>query len=250
MLRFIKRGVLTLLPAALFLLAFGAAPAAPDVTAQNVSLACNDGTNLALALDAAGLTQLADAVSAINLYPAGDPALTCGLSQPAAAPADPSSPGQDVAVGGGQILFSDFGACLGGPGPAPINFSLSAHVPTGTPVTPGTAQLGAGGTFNASAPESTAIACGTQQQRFVAKVDCLQVSANSPPGTADLTATVTQSQGAGTFPVGTELSVSVADSGTNVGDMLGDRSTDSPCSFDSTASIPISHGNITVRSGS
>jgi hypothetical protein len=49
--------------------------------------------------------------------------------------------------------------------------------------------------------------------------------------------------------VGRELSVSASDSGTNMGDMIGDNQTDQPCNFDSRADGPVSHGNINIRSG-
>src|SRR6266550_8990602 len=79
--RFLKCAFLGLVPAALTALVLGVPTAAPDLGLQNVNLSCNDGTNLALALDVTAVTQLADAVSAINLFPAGDPALACGLTQ-------------------------------------------------------------------------------------------------------------------------------------------------------------------------
>jgi len=47
--------------------------AMPPLGLQNVTLSCTDGTLLNLELDATALTALADAVAAINLYPAGDP---------------------------------------------------------------------------------------------------------------------------------------------------------------------------------
>src|SRR5439155_25190320 len=55
-----------------------------DLGLQNVSLSCTDGTLLDLELDAIALTALADAVAAINLYPAGEPPLACSLRQSSA----------------------------------------------------------------------------------------------------------------------------------------------------------------------
>ena len=144
---------------------------AAPVGLQNVNLACSDGTNLALALDFDALTQLTDAVSAINLYPAGDPALTCrlagstGLSTGAsfsaasspdsvfASNANENGP-EDFLVGGGQYMT----------GCGITNFSISAHAPDGMP---GAAK----GTWNISVPTSSL--CG--QGSFTAKVDCLAV---------------------------------------------------------------------------
>src|SRR5207253_1456612 len=54
--------------------------AMPPLGLQNVTLSCTDGTLLNLELDPTALTALAQAVAAINLYPAGDPPLACSLS--------------------------------------------------------------------------------------------------------------------------------------------------------------------------
>src|SRR5438105_4028280 len=98
MFRFSTRGVFAL-AVALFVFAFGASPAVPAVGLQDANLACNDGTNLNLALDPLSLAGLTGAVSAISLFPAGNPALACGLSQRS----DPSGANgpHDFAVGGG-----------------------------------------------------------------------------------------------------------------------------------------------------
>src|SRR2546421_11849049 len=81
--RFLRRSIFDLVPATLAGLLLGVPAGAPNpgLNLQDVNLACNDGTNLALTLDVAAAGDLSDAVSAINLYPAGDPALTCSLTQ-------------------------------------------------------------------------------------------------------------------------------------------------------------------------
>src|SRR2546426_513017 len=113
---------LILIPAALLAVAI-ASLAAPGVSVGDpltVNLSCSDGTNLDLALDTAAVTQLSDAVAAINLYPAGDPPLTCSLTQSATTSAPTlmgipllrtssasatGNPQQDYAVGGGQAAI-------------------------------------------------------------------------------------------------------------------------------------------------
>jgi hypothetical protein len=239
--RLIRRRLLTLLAAASALLALGTSPAATSLDLQNVSLGCNDGTNLALALDVAGLAELSNAVTAINVNPAGDPALACGLSQSAVtSPTVSSSDGRahDFAVGGGRLLLPPpFTAC-------PENFAVSAHVPTGTPTTP--PQPGIGGTYNQSLPAG----CGGPGGHLVAKVDCLKVVPSpSGGGTATLTAEVTRSTFAGINP-GDEISSTLTDSGSNSGDTLGDILTTGPCQFKpATTTVLVIQGNINIKSG-
>jgi hypothetical protein len=254
--RFLKRAFLGLVPAALTALVLGVPTAAPtDV--QSVNLSCNDSTNLTLALDATALTQLADAVSAINLFPAGDPALACGLTQPttltnpatptfssvssASSPTTSSSSGNgngphDFAVGGGQYMTS----CQ------LTNFSFSAHVPADTAATP--PQPGAGGTFNISVPATSA--CG--EGSYTVKIDCVSVSGN----TAQFTGLGLNSHGTGPFfaAKGVEVAVTAVDnSATNTPDELtfegGIGPVTGPCDFDSSGAFltPITHGNISVH---
>jgi hypothetical protein len=158
-------------------------------------------------------------------------------------PAASGDGAQDRAVGGAQFIYP----CAAGE----ETDSLSAHVPTGTAVTPGVAQSGAGGTFNASIPQSTADACGTSLTHLVAKVDCLRVDAGSPPGTADLTASVTEASGA-YAGVGPEISISVSDSGTStVPDAEVFAHTSGPCVFTTTfdTKFLVNHGQFSVSSG-
>ncbi len=155
-------------------------PTAAPADLQNVTLTCSDGTNLNLALDAASVTQLADAVNAMSLYPAGDPPLACGVatspllqstvsgkassrtfSNTTQAPsAGAGNPNYDYAVGGGKA--PNLG-CFGG---FPTSFGLSAHVRQGAP--PGTAT----GTFNVGSPAPN-VGC---KGHFNSKVDCLVVT--------------------------------------------------------------------------
>jgi hypothetical protein len=152
-----------------------------------------------------------------------------------------SSGGQDVAVGGAQFVYP----CAAGQ----ETDSLSAHVPTGTAVTPGTAQPTAGGTFNATIPQSSAAACGSVATQLVAKVDCVRVSAGSPPGTADITAQVIKATGAYATQ-GPEISISVTDSGTNSGDSEVFAHSPAPCVFTSHVfgQFPVHHGNFNIHS--
>ncbi len=109
--------------------------AMPPLGLQSVTLSCTDGTLLNLELDATALTALADAVVAINLYPAGDPPLACSLSESSASSgsavlrrllalltpneaAASGNPEHDYAVGGGQVQK---GLCT-------INFALRRDV--------------------------------------------------------------------------------------------------------------------------
>src|SRR2546430_9275044 len=117
---FLKRAFLGLVPAALTALVLGVPTAAPDLGLQNVNLSCNDATNLNLALDTGSLTALTNAVGAISLHPAGDPALACGLSPTSAS----GSPNTDYAVGGGRAPLA---ACDSGP-LLETNFALNARV--------------------------------------------------------------------------------------------------------------------------
>jgi hypothetical protein len=210
--------------------------AAPTVSAdtmlQNVNLSCNDGTNLNLALETASLVELANAVSAINLYPAGDPPLACSLSRSASARSSTSANSssangngpKDFAVGGGQYMT----AC------GLTNFSFSAHAPNGV-TAPGTAS----GTLNAS--NGATSLCG--QFNATSKVDCLQVSGN----TADFTALIKHATGFVSGDVGRELAVEAID---NTPDELTDDGgilTTAPCVFDPGFPTPITHGNISVH---
>src|SRR2546425_2846857 len=175
--RFRRRTLLMLVPATLMAFVLWVPVSTSDLGLQNVTLSCTDGTLLDLEVDATALTALADAVAAINLYPAGDPPLVCSLGQSSASSASPvlrrllalltpneaaavgGNPQHDYAVGGGQVVI-----CPG----CHESFSLSAHVAAGTLTT------GIGGTVNASI--EPAPGCGGFSGHVDAKVDCLQVT--------------------------------------------------------------------------
>ena len=74
----LRRTIFCFVAATLAALVLGVPPAAAQLTLQTVGLSCSDGTALTVALGLTELTALADAVSAINLFPAGDPPL-CGF---------------------------------------------------------------------------------------------------------------------------------------------------------------------------
>jgi hypothetical protein len=158
MLSFFKRGVFVLAATILCIFALGAAPAVSDVGLQNVTLSCSDGTNLDLALSPAEVLSLANAVTAMSLYPAG---LTCGVSTQAADPPTAGSKKFDSAVGGGdQFAFLR---------PCSINFGFSSHTPAGVPSP-------AKGSFNETIPGGCATLGFSGQLRV--NVDCLDVNGN------------------------------------------------------------------------
>jgi hypothetical protein len=230
-----KRALFGLLPAVLAALVLGVPTAAPDLGLQTVNLSCNDSTNFSLALDTTSLASLTDAVSAVNLYPAGDPALACGLTQTASTPssssADPNGP-HDFAVGGGQLLT---------PGCGLVNFSFSARVANDAPVAPG--QPGVGGTYNGSAGATSSCGGGS----FTAKVDCVHVSGNM----AQFTAQITHAKGAAFFgSPGDEVVLAVTDNTPDEMTVEGGFFASGPCSlFDVAAAYqtPIARGNINVH---
>jgi len=231
--RSLVRVLLALSVATAALAIVGASPSATNVGLQPANLGCTDGTNLDLALDLSSLTALTGAVSGMRLYPAGDPALACSVTQssgPSAQAADTSRNGpHDFAVGGGQRI--DTGCAE--------NFALSAHVPDDTPAAVG--QPGAGGTVNLSIPAGALCVFGSGS--LVAKVDCVQVSGTH----AELTAEVTKARGvfAPNVP-GTELAVSVDDY-SPLPDWYAVTTTPGPCVFGGTAETPITAGNINVH---
>jgi hypothetical protein len=233
MTRFFTQGVLALAATAVCVLPLGASPATAEVGMQNVALSCNDGTDLALALAPADLTQLSNAVAAINLYPAGDPPLACSLTQSNAAPSSSSGANgpHDFVVGGGQLPTS----C------GLMNFSISAHVANDAPVAPG--QEGIGGTYNNSVGATSPCGHGS----FTSKVDCLQVAGN----TAQWTFNITHAKGPSFFGFpGAEGASGAKD---NTPDELtregGLETLSGPCNFFNAASntTPLARGNIDVH---
>jgi len=240
--RFLRRTIFCLVPTTLAALVLALPPAAADLL-QSIGLSCSDGTALNPAVSMTELIGLADAVSAINLDPAGDPPLACSLSGDPP-PSSPNGP-KDYAVGGGQVMNFLFGT---------TNFSLSAHSAADAPPTP--PQQGVGGTYNVSVPS------GPFRGSFTAKVDCVKVGDDDAgPGTAQATALVTQSEGnlGAVIPPGTEVRVDVFDSGMPGpapanGDMIGASMSGGPCNFSSggycSGFFPCSlllHGNINVH---
>src|SRR5205085_274108 len=170
-----------------------------------------DGTNLGLALDPAVVTALTDAVSAVNLFPAGDPALTCSTSSASGA----KNGANDFVVGGGQA--ENLGL-FGGTTQTPClyNFSVSGHAKNGAAATAGQAQPSAGGTFNVTATQTKCMFSG----HLVSKVDCVAVDVldtnNLPiPGSAQITAQVTHVDGGAFSPqlLGEDIEVDLYDSG-------------------------------------
>jgi hypothetical protein len=267
---FLKRTMLLVVPFTLTALVLGIPTAAPDDGLTNVTLTCSDGTNLDLSLDTAGLTGLESAVTGIGLYPAGDPPLTCGLTQAVPlggsgvtslatgtrasvspkrkSPIRKSSvrtlrgsgirtlsasgnPQYDYAVGGGQAPN------LGCPA-LPTNFALNAHVVHGASMTT------ASGTFNVGSPAPNVFCQG----HLNSKVDCLVVTAPY----AHLTASVTQATGIFSGLQGTEIDVAVLDS--NTPDLMDDGNTTAQCiegkdfaGGPTAPDQPLTNGNISVH---
>lgn len=261
MTRPLKRRLLLLLAAAAAALLMGV-PASGSVSVstselgEDVSLSCSDGTALQLALDTLALTALTDAVTSINLYPAGDPALTCSLSQSTSLTSFTLStqttsaggnPQHDYAVGGGQATVLECGQSQD----FVENFALSAHVATsGSPTD-------AYGTFNltVSAKPDNVVTCVAEDYpaQLRSKIECLTVSGNI----ARFRARVTKATGLYTNPYATTLVIygAVLDNGTPtppvLTDMLGYRGrtqSADPCG-DVVPNRPITHGNISVHDG-
>jgi hypothetical protein len=119
--RHLRRAILMLVPSMLSALVLWVPAGASDLGLQGIvsdsTLSCSDGTQLSVESDVVGLTALLDAVSAINLYPAGDPALACSLSQ---ATPGTGNPQYDYAVGAGYRF-------VGSTSFASLHFALSAH---------------------------------------------------------------------------------------------------------------------------
>src|SRR5205809_5596749 len=250
MTRFLKRTLFMLVPATLMAFVLWVPASTSDLGLQNVTLSCTDGTLLNLELDATALTALADAVVAINLYPAGDPPLACSLSESSASSgstvlrrllalltpgeaAAGGNPQHDYAVGGGQVQK---GLCT-------TNFALSAHVEDTDALSPPTS----GGTFNLTEQQSCLMpscaptCCICTGGHLVAKPDCLHVEGD----VAQLNATVTHSAGSfsSLFPVGSEISVEAEDNPDMIG-WNGDTGLPTePCNACS-ATMSLLHGSV------
>ena len=237
----IRRTMVLVLSVTLATLVVGLPTAAP-ADLQNVTLTCSDGTDLNLALDAASVMQLTDAVNAMTLNPAGDPPLTCGVASvpllTSSASASGGNSNYDYVVGGGKA--PNLG-CFGG---FPTSFGLSAHVRQGD-----LSGTTATGTFNVGSPAPN-VGC---KGHFNSKVDCLMVSGTI----AHLTAQVTQATGQFAGLQGTEIDVAVQDYGTPsaiTSDMIGDGNTTGQCALGMDAgggptspSQPVTNGNVTVH---
>jgi hypothetical protein len=233
--RFLKRSMITLVAPVLAALALWVPGATADLGLQNTTLSCNDGTQLDVALDAMSLIGLADAVTATTLYPAGDPALACGLSRSASASASASGSGpKDFAVGGGQYLSPTCGL---------VNFSFSAHVDDDALPVPG--QPGVGGTYNNSVGATST--CGGEGH-LVSKIDCVKVTGNL----VQFTAVITHSKGSPFFgSPGNEITVSAFDNPLTPDTLTiqGGFFTTAPCVFSTSAAFqtPIVRGAISVH---
>jgi hypothetical protein len=230
-----KRSLVVLLCTAALLVA-GALPIPVLAGETRVTLSCDDGTELDLALDAEGLVGVKNAVEAMTLYPAG---LTCKLSETSllsalgAGVAHAAGGPKDFVVGGGQLLVA---GCI-------VNFAISAHVPANTEsVQEG--QAAAGGTLNLKFQN----AVGCREGHLVAKVDCVVVLS---PTQAEFTALVTRStESFLPYAEGTRVAVEVLDLDP-APDRYNDNGSPGPCGFSAfgtgAAGVPVLRGNIEIH---
>jgi hypothetical protein len=235
--RLLKRSIVAVVPMMLSALALwvpsGTADlGVPSTALSGTALSCTDGTELSVALDPLSLLALTDAVTAVNLYPAGDPALACSLSTSSSS-GDPNGR-KDFAVGGGQLVTSICGL---------VNFSFSAHVANNAPVAPG--QPAVGGTYNNSAGAQSL--CG--EGSFTSKVDCVKVTGNL----VQFTSQITHSKGTPFFGnPGDEIALSARDDTPDSMTIEGGFFTSGPCNFSVSSAFltPIARGNINVHDAS
>jgi hypothetical protein len=250
--RFVRRAIYCLVPAVLAAVVLGVPTAAPDIGLQNVELTCNDGTGVSLSLDPLAVLQLSDAVGAINLYPAGEPALACSLTQSVTLTnssaqtlssalgttqlLDPAggNPQHDYVVGGGQQAV---GTC------PPYNFSVEAHVVEGAPADT------ASGHLNFTIPAGNVCFPSTPDQvsQFRVSIDCLKVST---PSTADMQGVIEKATGYWgnpAFTPGTRVWIGATDNPDAIDATIANGGPKTALSCGVGPAYPISKGNITVH---
>jgi hypothetical protein len=247
-----KRVVLTLVAAAA--LTLGTALPIASFGLTQVTLTCDDGTDITAEVDADELEGLVLSVQALTLYPAG---LACTLAQApvvhalgGAASAGSYGTGGFL-VGGGRLLYPCPNTVL--PTDFWVNFGVSAHTAT--------ANAGAtksGGTLNFTIPAGQCV-----QGHLTSKPTCLRIDAAGTPPPAGawyayLTSFVTQTTGSHFAPYANgEISSGWRDNG-NPGKQLADDRiavqggrVDCPNvrwpDPDGNGSRPILNGNITIH---
>jgi hypothetical protein len=247
--RFLRRTIYGLVPATLAALVLGVPTATPDLglNLQDVNLACNDGTDLALSLDLAAAAQLSGAVSAINLYPAGDPALACNLTQPSLTSgfrtfsstspkrtfAASGNPKHDYVVGGGQQAV---GVC------PPYNFSVDAHVVEGAAADTASGHLN----FTIPAGNPCFLSTPDQVSQFRVSVDCLVVTGT----TAQMSGVIEKATGFWGIPAftpGTRVSIGATDNPDAIDATVSNGGPKSATSCGPGPVYPISKGNISIN---
>ena len=212
---------------------------------QSTTLACNDGANVNLTLDTTALNALTSAVSAVSLYPAGDPALTCALSTPTTTQSNGNNPKYAYIVGGGRQTIED---PTQGLLCAPYSFSLEARVVEGA------AANTASGHFNRTqSPNTLFTSCSifpNEVSQLRVDIDCLMIAGS----TANMSGLVSKATGFFATSAGGSLTPNarvVITATDNVPyDGIAYRSpggTPTPVWCDSHTSYPTSAGSIAIH---
>lgn len=246
------RVTFTLLAVAVMTLATAVPVASSGLT--QVTITCDDGTNITAEVDADTAVGVAQAIEAMALYPAG---LTCTLAQSPVAyalggVASAGNPVGGFLVGGGRFTF---------PCPAPlqlltfwVNFGVSAHT-----VGP-TAGATRGGTVNFTIPAGQCVG----PSHLTTKPNCLLIEASAPKPPegawrAYVRTEVTQTQGEwfSKNPVGSQFRTGWKDTGNPGKQLTNDRFAasenpggcpgDESPSPDGSNSREIFPGNITIH---
>jgi hypothetical protein len=198
---------------------------------SQVTLSCNDGTELNLDLDAASLAALRDSIAAMALYPAG---MTCTV----AATPILGMLGAGVAFAGNQRYDYVVGGGQQGTPPCDYNFAIQAHVETGANNTDATGHFNV--TIPATCPPSAPIFQPNSQ--LTVEINCLTLTSSN---TAVMSGIVQRAEGS----LGAEgpfVSISASDNP----DGLYWRTTGFSFDCATPTPLPIERGNITISSGS
>lgn len=215
----------------------GMAMPASGLGGTQITLSCDDGTNLTAVVDADAVTALTQSVQALIDYPAG---LSCTLAQTLVVRfGNVADAGviQGFVNGGGRFQVS----CGSSGGTFWVNIAVNAHIQDGRVV----------GTVNEAIPDGQCVQTGT----FKSTPTCLQIFSDHP-NIAWVTSQVIETSGP-FFPsvgvtAGSYARFSFQDNG-NPGDKINaiQGGTDTSCA-DESGNTPspffgLVNGNITVR---